>query len=273
MTNNGNPYIELMKQCLMGSIYRQNSWLLLTPGKRGWIREWFIRKLAARSYGLVKFIPEVDQEDTGKTWPFLGYTMIGRKRLDNIEQCVNDVITKGVPGDLIETGVWRGGSTIFMRALLKQHSVKDRFGWVADSFEGLPKPNTDKYGEKAGDDLSMEPVLKVSLEDVQRNFARFGLLDDQVKFLKGWFSQTLPKAPINKLSVLRLDGDLYESTIDVLKSLYDRVSPGGYVIVDDYYSWESCKAAVQDFRQERGIKAEIQPIDWTGCFWQVPPNQ
>jgi hypothetical protein len=109
MTTNNNAYTELLKECLIGSIYKQNSWLLITSGKRGFLKEWMIKKLAAHSYGLIKFLPEDERADAGKSWPLLGYTMIGRKRLENIEYCVNDVISKGVPGDFIETGVGGGG--------------------------------------------------------------------------------------------------------------------------------------------------------------------
>lgn len=80
-----------------------------------------------------------------------------------------------------------------------------------------------------------------SLEEVQENFRRYNLLDDQVQFLKGWFCDTLPTAPIEKLAVLRLDGDLYESIMDGLNALYDKVSPGGFIIVDDYGDFEPCR--------------------------------
>jgi hypothetical protein len=102
---------------------------------------------------------------------------------------------------------------------------------------------------------------------VKRNFERYDLLDDQVRFLQGWFSETLPKAPIERLAVLRLDGDLYESTTDALVNLYDRLSPGGYVIVDDFCI-PACRQAVHDFRQTRGIQDEIIQIDWTGVYWR-----
>jgi O-methyltransferase len=110
--------------------------------------------------------------------------------------------------------------------------------------------------------------LVVSLDDVRNNFARYGLLDDQVRFLVGWFSDTLPTAPVERLALLRLDGDLYESTIVALRSLYPKLSPGGYVIVDDWGAVPACKQAVTDFRLEAGIDDQIHEIDWTGAYWQ-----
>ena len=136
-----------------------------------------------------------------------------------------------------------------MRALLKLHGVTDRKVWCHDSFEGLPVPNAfDKKLQKLSD-YSDRDYLAVSLDQVKANFARFGLLDDQVMFLKGWFHDTLPTAPIERISLLRLDGDLYESTMDALTNLGHKVSPGGYVIVDDYNSWTGCHQAVNDYRQ------------------------
>jgi glycosyltransferase involved in cell wall biosynthesis len=161
------------------------------------------------------------------------YTMIGRKRLDHLAECVATVLDEGIPGDLIECGVWRGGASILMRGILLERGVSDRRVWVADSFAGLPVPHPDT---DEGLDLSAErnPELAVSLEDVQANFDAFGLLDHQVRFLKGWFADTLAPAPIQQIAVLRADGDLYSSTTDILEALYERVVPGGFVVIDDY---------------------------------------
>src|SRR5262249_48778679 len=147
---------------------------------------------------------------------------------------LTDCLRRGVPGDFIETGVWRGGACIFARAVLRAYGDPERKVWVADSFEGLPKPDAAKYPADRGSRLYRQAHLAVSLEEVTANFARYNMLDDRVVFLRGWFRDTLPTAPIEKLAVLRLDGDLYESTMEALSHLYDRVSVGGYVIVDDY---------------------------------------
>jgi Macrocin-O-methyltransferase (TylF) len=206
--------------------------------------------------------------ENGTDWPECADTMIGLKRLDNVQHCVTDVIRRGIPGDLIETGVWRGGSTIFMRAILKALGDQDRTVWVADSFEGLPKPNATTYAADAKDTHYLLDQLRVSVDQVKANFAKYGLLDDQVQFLKGWFKDTLHVAPIEKLAVLRLDGDMYESTMDAFRALYHKLSPGGYCIVDDYGAVKSCKQATHDFRDQHGITETIQQVDWTGVFWQ-----
>lgn len=241
-----NLYLGLMKECLTYLIYAD---------------------------GRNKYTLRYDPEDPmrrpdGLQWPAQAHTMIGLKRLDNIQFCVEDAIKMNVDGDLIETGVWRGGATIFMRAILKSYQISDRNVWVADSFEGLPPPNSQKYPLDTGDILHEFSELAISLEQVQSNFAKYDLLDNQVKFLKGWFSDTLPKAPIKKLAVMRLDGDMYESTMDALVNLYPKLSLGGYVIVDDYGATPQCSQAVQDYRKMNNINDEIQSIDWTGVYWK-----
>jgi hypothetical protein len=239
-------YIDLMKKCLLNLIYCD----------------------AGR-------VPKTDDQTSdraarmeGKDWPEQAHTMIGWKRLSHIQLCIEDVLRSGIPGDLMETGVWRGGATIFMRAVLRAWDVTDRCVWVADSFAGLPRPRADVYPADEGYEMHQYDELAISLEEVRSNFVKYGLLDDQVKFLKGWFRDTLPSAPVERLSVLRLDGDMYESTIDALNHLYPKLSVGGYLIVDDYGAFPSCRQAIEDYRQEHGISEPIQHIDWTGVFWQ-----
>ena len=205
----------------------------------------------------------------GKDWPAYADSMIGMKRMDNIDFCVSDTIKNNVPGDLIETGVWRGGSVILMRAILKDAGITDKTVWVADSFEGLPKPDAEKYAADKNDDhYTLSAVLAISLEQVKYNFEKYGLLDEQVKFLKGWFKDTLPTAPITQLSVLRLDGDMYESTINAMDNLYPKLSKGGYIIVDDYSAVEGCKLAIHDYRDKYNITETITDIDGTGVYWK-----
>ncbi len=265
-TKNGiNLYIDLLKKALTASIYDESAWEVKVS-RKGRIGRYFYNVLRDNSLLVVKAKPfDASKREMGIDWPMFGYTMVGHCRLDNVQNCVEDVLRDGIPGDFIETGAWRGGTTIFMRALLTVYEVSDRKVWVADSFEGLPVPKN----ESDGPDLSAIDVLKVSLEQVQSNFKKFDLLDDQVCFLKGWFCDTLPTAPIDKLAILRLDGDMYSSTMDSLVNLYHKVSKGGYVIVDDYYSWPSCQRAVTDFIEKNAIEPEIKAIDWSGAYWRV----
>ena len=203
----------------------------------------------------------------GRDWPIFAQTMIGAERLENVRYCVEDVLERDVPGDLIEAGVWAGGTTILMRGILKAHDITDRSVWVADSFQGLPQPNPEAYPADARARWHEREPLSVSLEEVQENFRRYGLLDEQVRFLPGWFSETLQTIKDTSFAVVRVDGDMYESTMDVLTNLYPRLSAGGYLIVDDY-AIKPCKEAVDDFRQAHRITEPIEEIDWTGIYWR-----
>jgi O-methyltransferase len=234
------------------------------------VKKILVKILAKRGYKIYKVRPfDSEARELGKDWPSLCYTMIGLRRLDNLQKCVEIALAEGVPGDLIETGVWRGGACILMRAILKVNNVVNRNVYLADSFEGLPAPEVEADRDY---DLSENKYLAVSVEDVRGAFQRFGLMDSQVKFLKGWFKDTLATDTIGRLAVLRLDGDLYESTMDVLTSLYDKVSVRGFIIVDDYHTWPPCKQAVDDFRTRCNVQDPIQEIDGSGVFWRKSPN-
>jgi O-methyltransferase len=212
----------------------------------------------------------IDRE-LGLDWPGNALTMVGLSRLENIQHCVEEALRADVPGDLIEAGVWRGGATIFMRGVLKAHDVRDRRVWVADSFSGVPPADPERYPADSGLSFSDVRYLSVSVEEVRRSFDRYTLLDDQVRFTEGLFKDTLPALQGHRWSVVRLDGDLYESTMDGLRSLYDGLSPGGYIIIDDYGAVEACRAAVDQFRAERAILEELRWVDWSGVYWQRQP--
>jgi O-methyltransferase len=203
----------------------------------------------------------------GTDWPENGFTMIGIKRLENIQMCATQLIEQNIEGDFLEAGVWKGGASIFMRAILKYYGISDKSVWLADSFKGLPPPKPEYPADK--DDIHYQHQgLAISLEQVKCNFQTFDLLDEQVKFIEGWFHETLFTAPIDKISLLRLDGDMYESTYVSLEALYHKVSIGGFVIIDDYGYIESCRQAVHDFLDKNLLKPIIHKIDWTGIYWK-----
>ncbi|MBD0844187.1 MULTISPECIES: TylF/MycF family methyltransferase [unclassified Streptomyces] len=240
-------YLDLMKKVLANTIYED------PPVPASWA--------PAHEYD------ELNRR-LGVDWPSVAHTMIGVRRLENLEFCVRTVLEEGVPGDLIETGVWRGGACIFMRAVLKSYGVSDRLVWVADSFQGMPKAQESSHaGDRELASDRYNAFMATDLATVRRNFQRYDLLDDQVRFLPGWFRDTLPTAPVERLAVLRLDSDLYESTWDTLVHLYPKLSPGGFVIVDDYHI-PVCAEAVHDWRQKFGVEDPIQDIDGLGVFWR-----
>lgn len=210
--------------------------------------------------------------EEGRDWPGdPALTMIGLKRMANIHELTERIVFNHIPGDFMECGVWRGGAVIYMRKLLDMYQQRKRWVFVADSFAGFPETGLRKY-PCDNIDFGSNDYIAVSYETVRNNFIEH--FDDnaqRVEFLQGWFKDTLPTIhPSHRFALLRLDADLYESTIDCLNHLYSRVSPGGYVIVDDYGALVACKQAVDEFREREGITAPLIQIDWTGIYWQKP---
>jgi O-methyltransferase len=264
-------YLDLLKRCLTRTGFPETYRPYLPKPRRRLRRALALGlrgRLRRHGLDLVRRA-EVDpgERALGRDRPPDAETMIGMRRLDNLQSCITDVIAKGVPGDLIETGVWRGGAVIFMRGVLAAYGDEARTVWVADSFAGLPRPDAERYPADRGDLHWTQEDLAVSVETVKRNFERYGLLDDRVRFLVGWFRDTLATAPIRALSVLRLDGDMYESTMEALVPLYPKLSTGGYLIVDDWVL-EGCRRAVEDYRREHSITEKIVDIDGTAVYWQ-----
>lgn len=258
-------YLDLMELVLTGVLIEDPP--LVTAEHRQFFR-FIARSLSADAEPdeaeMARF--QLSWREKGWDCPTQAFTMVGLRRLRNFRTLIGRAIEDGVEGDILETGVWRGGASIMARATLRAWDDTSRRVIVADSFEGLPPPDP-AYVQDQGSVLHEHAELTVSLETVQANFAKFGLLDTQVTFLKGWFRDTMPTAPVSRLAVLRLDGDMYESTIDPLTHLFDKIPPGGWVIIDDYFI-PACKAAVTDFLAARGVRPEIHEIDGMGVYFQ-----
>jgi O-methyltransferase len=303
----GNPtemYIDLMKRCVANILYEDQP-TSFYDGQHG--------AQAATEFNLHRRV-------AGQDMPTAAHTMIGMHRLENIRNCFEDVLAKKVVGDFAETGSYRGGGTIFMRALLKAWGVTDRRVFVCDAFvpmeadlppgiffpllraiASIPGKSNRRWLYRILERMPQKhrafPLCENPSHDwietvfwtlrhpetigvgdttsrahVESRFARYGLLDEQVVILEGFFADTLPNAPIDKLAVLRLDGDTYESTRDAIQLLYPRLSPGGYCIVDDYHAFDDCKRAIEEYRQQHGVQELIQEIDNMGVFWQKAPS-
>lgn len=267
-----SPYIELLKKTLIDHLkinsYEYHPLEIVNPNWKTAFLFPLHKLLKKRNFGIfkIKYVSENDRIN-GYDWPANALTMIGLNRLNNIEFCVRNIINNKIDGDFIETGVWRGGATILMRALLAEMNVNERKVWLADSFKGLPEPNTQLYPDDKESNLHTRRILTVSKEEVEKNFKSFDLLDDKVVFLEGWFKNTLPTINVQKLSLLRLDGDLYESTYIALKYLYPKLTSGGYVIIDDYNAFPYCKAAVDTYRLENKIEDKLIKIDNEAIYW------
>ena len=272
--NSSNPsqstelYLELLKRSLNFSLWPEPP-IPASAQLRDHSRDGIKRKInlfienlfKSVNRQIVKPLNYTDKDRLeGRGWSGYAHTMIGRQRLNNIQDLIKNILDEEVPGDFIEAGVWRGGATIFMAGYLKAMGMTDRRVYVADSFQGLPRPNPKEFPEDRGDLHYSYAFLSVTEDDVKENFSKYGLLDKNIVFLKGWFKDTLPSAPIEKLSLLRADGDMYESTHDILDNLYPKLSHGGYCIIDDY-ALPGCKKAVDDYRKKHNILEELIQID------------
>lgn len=275
VTDNDSPaiglYLDLLIKALLRDGFEESpraAPLAKRPGGQ-FLQPRLDRLLDRHNMRLVRTLPpRKELREVGRDFPAGAETMIGAKRMQNLRHCLEQVLNEDIPGDVIETGVWRGGATILMRGALAAYGDHDRTVWVADSFAGLPPPEPGRYPSDEGDTHHLRGELAVSVWDVKQNFERYGLLDDQVEFLVGWFEDTLPAAPIEELAVMRLDGDMYSSTIQALEALYPKLSTGGFAIIDDYGAVPACREAVTDFRRDNGIDEPLVEIDWTGVFWR-----
>lgn len=263
-------YLDLMKKVLTRAIVAtgHERHTVRPMGRKSTLVHWLNRLSAPLHMEIVRLVSccandFLESGHEAGNRPEDSETMLGTRQLDHMQQCVREVLDRKVPGDFLEAGVWRGGMSIFMRAALKAHGVSNRKVWLADSFAGLPPVDTavEKFAWHSGD-------MAVSLETVKNNFARYGLLDEQVEFLKGFFCDTLPGAPIPPLAILRIDADLYTSTVDALTHLYPKLSAGGFALFDDYQNLPDCRRAIDEYRQQHGITESIIPIDTRAVYWQ-----
>lgn len=272
-------YLELLKRCLTRELFLDEEWKPFdyhlrsrAPGLKWRVMRPALDRLRRHSLVLCR---KTDDTPRTRTRRQMGWarsptadTMRGRVRLDALDECVRTVVAEDVPGDLIEAGAWRGGVCIFMRGALKAYGDRTRAVWVADSFQGLPPPAAMTFPLDRRTDLWITEDRAVTEEQVRANFERYGLLDDRVRFLPGWFRDTLPSAPIERLSLARLDGDLYESTTQALTHLYPKLSPGGFLVVDDFHDVVACRTAVEHYRRDHGIGEDIVEIDGSAVYWR-----
>lgn len=296
MSESLDPYLHLLKQVLTGSLFEEDTI---------WARD---------GHGVyLRHAPYDHRRRTlGLDVPRRGLTMVGWKRLESLEECARTIRDEGIAGDFLETGVWRGGVGMYLKAVLRRYGLEDRTVWMADLFGGPVKLNAllKWFGRVAsffaplaperftrfvlrrgvfpvpevieGDlknfimFLSRHPELVEELTEltsraeIEENFRRLGLFDERLRFLPGLVHETMPNAPFERLALLRLDVDYYEATVAVLEHAYDRVSPGGFVVIDDYGSLDGCRRAVDDFRARAGVSAEMQWIDEHAVFWRRP---
>ncbi len=229
-----SAYLDLLEQVLLYSFWPE--------------------PLIRENNNIVDTLVTDDERENGKaSWPARAFTMIGRKRLRNIRELCERVSQESIPGAFAECGVWRGGASIYARAVLPTH----RPVYVCDSFNGMPVDPNEMWWQQI-------QCIKVPRATVQANFQKFGL-DSNVHYIEGFFSESLRGADW-PIAVLRLDADMYRSTMDALAALYPLVSAGGFVIVDDYNVVPECKKAVHDYFADK--LPTMNAVDHSGVWFR-----
>lgn len=257
-----NAYLELIKRSLGDFLYDNDAsrrhhfhpytYTLLNTGE----------KITLSDYESLKEEGLIDSKNA--------HTLIGLKRMGQLQTAIEILDKEGVQGDLLEAGILRGGACILMRAVLKALQNEQRSVWVADSFQGFPESELTAHGITNPEQFNRQAA---SLTEVKALFARYQLLDEQVRFLPGFFENSLPDAPIETLALLRLDSDFYASTACSLKHLYPKLVEGGFIIIDDYYIFEGCRRAVREYRSAHQITTPLERIDAASVFWRKEGNE
>lgn len=244
---------------------------------------------------------DFDQVIDGREWPPSAYalSMAGIRRADNFAAAVSQAVVDQVPGQIIETGVWRGGLSFLAAQTLDVMGATTRRAYLADSFAGIPKPPNDgrRYSDQdhiahklgsgtlkttSGGHLALTKVTDIlnnnSVEWVQRDARRFRLKSSRLRFVPGFFNESLKRLVEEEhdvqFAVVRLDGDTYFSTWDAITVLYPRLSPGGFVLIDDFTNWNGCRDAIKHYRKRHKIKEPLTLIphrygeQHMGAYWR-----
>jgi O-methyltransferase len=195
----------------------------------------------------------------------LPYTMVSLPRLRTLRTLAQQVDERGVGGDVVECGTCNGGSAAVLAQVASSSPLK-RHVWLLDSFAGLPPagPKDGKLSEGYTGLCCGSPVK------VREVLAKVGVAEDRYTLVPGWFQDTLPHLTVQSIALLHIDADWYDSVLLCLNQLYDRVRPGGFVVLDDYGYWEGCRKAWEDFQEQRSLQISLTPIDGIGVYFQKP---
>jgi hypothetical protein len=286
LSNLENHYLSLVKKCCSGSIYFDNTTsptnsLIINQScpknlfdinheslrdeTIDSLRESYLNLVIKCINGSVYLDNQIDPETRKIILENCRYTLLSLEPLNTLKMCMEAVERENILGDFIEAGIWKGGAVILMRAFLNAYQNSTRLVWGADSFEGFPD---SKHSDSNILNNHIYPWVVVGQNQVEKNISRFELLDKQVCLVKGFFKDSLPTIPIKEIAVLRVDGDMYDSTLDILENLYPKVSIGGYVIIDDFGAFHGCDEAVIEYRKKHNIDEPFYKQGFYGIYWK-----
>lgn len=220
------------------------------------------------------FPPDFD-EFTKKIYESVtGYTMTGYEKIHALVESVKYIAKNKIDGAMVECGVWRGGSVMAMSWILDSLGDRNRDIYLYDTFSGMSKPteiDRSYNGESAQEEHARKAISEnasdwcaCSMEEVQRNVSLTGYPPEKFHFIKGKVQDTIPGTMPEKIALLRLDTDWYESTKHELIHLFPRIVPHGVIIIDDYGHWQGAKKAVDEFIEQNHLCILLQRINYSG---------
>lgn len=233
-----------------------------------------LRKLGFEVVPYFKFPPDLDREATEIIRAVRPYTMTSIERIFALIEATRYIVRADVPGSIVECGVWRGGSMMAVAHTLKQLGKEDRDLYLFDTYEGMTRPSEidiDYKGEVAVKTFMQKKRSEessswcyASIEEVKRNLYSTGYNHERMRFVKGRVEETIPGSAPERIALLRLDTDWYESTRHELHYLFPRISRGGVLIIDDYGYWQGCRKAVDEYLSQNNVNILLNRIDDTG---------
>ena len=234
---------------------------------------WELVNVAARDAQAIADLSPADRAIVQRVAPF---TMTGLDRRAGLIGAVDHIVRAGIPGAIVECGVWRGGSMMTAALALMDRGQRDRELWLYDTFEGMSEPTeADRSHDGVAAQLQLERTARgtgvwceASLEDVQANLRRTGYPWERIHFHRGKVEDTIPAALPGPIALLRLDTDWYESTRHELQHLYPLLQPGGVLIIDDYGHWQGARQAVDEYFA--GQPVYLHRVDYTARLMVKP---
>lgn len=204
-----------------------------------------------------------------------GFTMTSVERQVSLIRTIDYLVSNQIYGDIVECGVWKGGSMMLIANRLRQLNESNRKLFLFDTFEGMSAP--DEKDVSSIDNTTAQELLAKenklhgdniwcysALDEVKSNLNKTNYPTENLFYFKGKVEDTLPEPSIDKIALLRLDTDWYESTKHELEVLYDKLVDGGILIIDDYGHWSGSQKAVDEFIEKRNLKIFLNRIDYTG---------
>ena len=223
---------------------------------------------------MLAYPPDFTEEEIALCEAARPYTMTSPERVAALADAVRYTVVNAIPGDIVECGVWRGGSMMAVARTLVALGDTSRDLWLFDTYEGMSPPTAEdvSYSGRSAEailaktprEAGMNYWCIASVEDVAENIRGTGYPPDRIHLVKGKVEDTLPAEGLGRIALLRLDTDWYESTRHELVHLWPRLEPGGVMIVDDYGHWQGARRAVDEYFEPLRPRPLLHRIDYTG---------